>query len=188
MSPCNLYLRDIMQYFRTSYIVLVYTFMQWTYIAAFAEEFWDGFRHEYCYYTNPERSEHRSTVTPDETPASRSEQSRERRLAGIRARRRERLESETAGERETRLATRRARDRVRRRERQASETAEEREVRLSRRRAQYRARRSTESAQAREARLQHVTTTVRLRRAAETPGERWPSPSDVCPSAAATGS
>ena len=38
--------------------------------------------------TNPERSERRSTVTLDETPASRSEQNRERRLAGIRSRRR----------------------------------------------------------------------------------------------------
>ena len=64
--------------------------------------------------TNPERSEHRSTVTADETPPSHSEQSHERRLARIRVQRRERLESETAEERQTRLATRRARDRVRR--------------------------------------------------------------------------
>ena len=56
--------------------------------------------------TNPERSERPSTVTPDETPASHSEQSHKRRLARIRARRRECLKSETVEERETRLATR----------------------------------------------------------------------------------
>ena len=106
------------------------------------------------------------------------EQQRERRRAQDRARRRERLASESAEEREARLSRRRAQDRVRRatqssqdrqqrerelaqdrarrRERLASESAAEREARLSRRRAQDRVRRATQSSQNRQAHLQQV--------------------------------
>ena len=65
------------------------------------------------------------------------------------ARRRQRLASETAEEREARLS----KDRARRRQRLASETAEERVARLSIDRAHRRQRLASESAEQRAARL-----------------------------------
>ena len=94
----------------------------------------------------------------------------------LRARRRQRLASETAAERERRLSQRRARDRffkrnhswiqsvlrARRRQRLASETAAERERRLSQRRARDRARRAARSSPTSETRLVQMGSVERL--------------------------
>lgn len=65
-----------------------------------------------------------------------------------------------------------ARVRARRRDRLASETAEEREIRLSRRRVRDRAWHAAQSSQAMEARLQQMRTAERSRVANETVEER----------------
>ena len=62
---------------------------------------------------NPERSERRSTVTANKTPANCCEQNRDRFLARIKARQRECLASETVEEKEMRLATCQAQNRAR---------------------------------------------------------------------------
>ena len=101
--------------------------------------------------------------------ASESTETRERRLARNRARRRELLASETAEERETRLSQRRVRDRARR---AASRPSTPSETRREQMRSTERQRRAVESQAQRETRLTRYRLSQQRRLEAESPEER----------------
>ena len=113
---------------------------------------------------------------------------RDRKLARDRARRRERLASETAEEKERRLSQRRVRDRARRRpsahsekhleqmrsterQRRAVESQDQRETRLTRNRLSQQQRLEAETLEERAARLQHLRARKQERIASETAEE-----------------
>ena len=98
--------------------------------------------------------------------ASETPEPREARLSTRRARRRQRLVSETPEQRETRLVM----ERVRTRRRLASETAEQRETRL----CPCRARRTRQTSQIHEACLASQRSAMLQRRALESPEDREP--------------